>query len=544
MAHGSSFAAQLCLRRARRGTSGEESTLLPKTRDYSLVGVGLIFVFPALGGLLFGFDIGSVSLVVNQLADPENSGVDWHEAVGHVMVKSTITSASVAGAFVGAVIVFPLADVLGRRRELAVGSVLYMLGCIFSLVAFLIKRSASGGLFFLLLGRFVYGVGVGFTVHGAPSYISEMSPPELRGTLVAGKEAAIMLGILLGNAMGIWLVDVVGGWRWVYLVQLLIAIVVLAGALSLPPSARWLALRGDEDGVVESLKLVFTEDLAEGIALDVMEQTRQTEEMERINQSIVDEIISFVKHPRFRPQLICGLGVVTLQQITGQPSVMYYTDTIFRDAGIDAWANILVGAFKLLMTLASVFFVDRVGRKRLLLVGNSVMAFSLFTVSVAFHTYQGGGGLDAHKTIILVFLLMYIGGYQIGFGPVVWTLVSEVFPLQVRGQAIAVAAQANFLLNLVVTFLFLLEIRAVGNTVAFAIFSGILFYSLYFVHKYVPETKGLTLEEIEDTFERGGFDRSSETPLLPDPSPLPWGYGGDKYGSARRYQDAKLQVSV
>uniref|UniRef100_A0A7S1UI73 Hexose transporter 1 n=1 Tax=Phaeomonas parva TaxID=124430 RepID=A0A7S1UI73_9STRA len=495
--------------------SATRDYLLPKSpqESYKALGVLSIFIFPSLGGLLFGFDIGATSLVVKQLGDGDMSSVSWSDTADEKIVQSALTSASVAGAFLGSVIVFPVADALGRRRELMIGAVLYMLGATLAAVGGFVDAGVGVGLSAVLIGRLIYGVGIGFSMHGAPSYISEMAPAGLRGSLVAGKEGMIVLGVLLGNVMGVVLENTEGGWRYTYLMLAALAVAMLLGCARLPPSPRWLALNGDDEGAAKALRTVFHEDVIEAVTLEIIDQVNAMRDGSRgaEEEGFITQMKRLVMSPRYHPQLICGIGVVALQQITAQPSVLYYTASIFDDAGIGSEANLLTGGFKLVATICSVVFVERMGRKQLLYVGNTIMSVALLAVSFAFINYDKDGGLNAQKIVILTCLLAYIGGYQVGFGPVAWTLISEVFPLEVRGQAVALAVQVNFFLNLVVTFLFLIELDAIGSTLTFAVFAGILAGSVFFVYKYVPETKGLTLEEIETFF----FEKNAHSILPP-----------------------------
>ena len=504
------------------GAGGEGQRLLPRP-DHKAGAVLLIFLFPALGGFLYGYDIGCTSLVVSQLGDPDHSGVSWSDVASGKIIKGLITSASIAGAFVGSCIVFPLADRLGRRRELLVGAVLYAAGAVISALTTLYGSSAGVGLTHMVAGRFVYGIGIGISMHGAPSYISEMSPASLRGTLISAKEGLIVLGVLVGNSIGYALKSTPSGWVYVFLFEVFFAWIMFGGNFWLPPSARWLAIARphDRDAITRSVAFVFDDAAAEQVTREIVEQALDMEAAAADEgegegegeagkgEGFLGALKRLLTSTKYRGQLVAGIGVVALQQVTGQPSVLYYTDTIFRDAGVGSWANLATGGFKLVATLFSVFVVDRLGRKQLLYAGNAVMAVSLLAVSVAFYGYESddagsGGGLatiSLQGAIILSCLLLFIGGYQVGFGPIAWTLIAEIFPLEVRGQAVALAVQTNFFLNLVVSFFFLLELDLVGASATFGVFAGVLFFSLYFVHRFVPETKGMTLEQIERFFE-------------------------------------------
>ena len=225
-----------------------------------------------------------------------------------------------------------------------------------------------------------------------------------------------------------------------------------------------------------------------------------------------------------RRALTAALGVVTLQQVTGQPSILYYAAAIFKDAGMSSYAAVLTGAFKLLATMVSVMVVDKNGRRWLLLLGITIMFFALVMMTVAFYGYEPAegdddgrsgdddAGINGRTAVIITGMFLYIGGYQISFGPIAWLLISEVFATDVRDSAIAVAVQCNFAWNLLVSFGYPILVQGLGALLgtrymycaAFGIFGALTLYSIYFVYVYVPETKGLTLEEIERFLRPGG----------------------------------------
>mmetsp|Transcript_11912 Transcript_11912/g.35557 ORF Transcript_11912/g.35557 Transcript_11912/m.35557 type:complete len:495 (-) Transcript_11912:28-1512(-) len=483
---------------------------------YSRPAVARIFGVPALGGLLFGWDIGATSYVLTQLQSAEYSGVSWSGAVaGSSFLQGLITSGGVAGALIGAAIVFRVADAIGRRRELILAALLYVAGAVLE-VASGFGTTEATGLALLLLGRVVYGAGCGFAMHGAPAYIAEMSPASIRGTLVSLKEAAIVLGICLGYGVGYAYSEKDGGWRWAYGWTLPASLLLLVGAQSLPPSARWLALRGKAVEAVASLAFVYPNDVdardAAAQELAVASESRSNAPPPRLGDR------------RYRRALTAGIGVVLLQQFTGQPSVLYYAGAIFDAAGVGAVASVAVGVFKLVATLGAVATVDKHGRRKLLFVGISLMVVALLGLAVAFHGFEGeGSGFTPRKVGIIGLIFLYIAAYQISFGPIAWLLISELFPLEVRGQAVALAVQANFASNMVVALLFPVARDALKHVVGdawamsvlFAAFAAIALYALEFVRARVPETKGLSLEEIERYFASGERLAGIESPLIP-----------------------------
>eukprot|EP00903_Cladosiphon_okamuranus_P012452 g11662.t1 len=508
-----------------------------QAQAYSSAAVFAVFFFPALGGLLFGYDIGATSSVLTQLESSTYSNVSWYEIVADsTLLQGIITSNGVLGAMIGSIICFRVGDFLGRRRELLVAAVLFFFGAVVEAWSGSSSWSGDWGLVVLMIGRVSYGIGCGFAMHGAPAYIGEMSPAAVRGVLVSMKEAMIVVGMLCGYSIGWYLEDTVAGWRYTYGVAAFPAVVMFSGMFLMPPSARWLVFSGQIESARKSLQFV-TPGISE-LAVAEIQSTGENSEAG----------FEALWSPTCKQALIVGLGLVTLQQVTGQPSVLYYADTIFEDVGLSSSSSVMVAAFKLVATLCAVFTVDKHGRVKLLNIGCALMLAALAALTVAFMfdyvseddcndnttdstcsaysdkcewdtdctcdttssssssdcTCCGVTGLDTQKACILAAMFVYIGGYQVGFGPVVWLIVSEIFPLDVRGKAISVAVVTNFAFNLLVTLVFPTMLDTIGSSWTFAIFAAIDAYSLWFIKARVPETKGLSLEQIEALFLRRG----------------------------------------
>ena len=234
------------------------TTPTPSPRAYSLVAVACIFSFPALGGLLFGYDIGATSYVLTQLMSDDYSGVSWSGQVSRSQaLQGLVTSAGVGGALIASCVVFRVADLIGRRRELMLGAWLYIGGALTELAAGSPSLGEGAGLAVLLGGRVIYGLGCGFAMHGAPTYISEMAPPTIRGLLVSLKEGMIVLGMLLGYVAGYAVRFRAGAWRYVYGAAAGPAVLMLIGCWGIPPSARWLVLTGRKKEAAASLAFVY-----------------------------------------------------------------------------------------------------------------------------------------------------------------------------------------------------------------------------------------------------------------------------------------------
>ncbi|VEU38868.1 unnamed protein product [Pseudo-nitzschia multistriata] len=531
--------------------------------DFRASAVLWLFLVPALGGFLFGYDIGGTSFVVVQLASMRASSMSLKDSP---IKTGWIVSSPSAGALLGTAFLMyleSLRDVrdrdatnrrrskrrwpapIGRRTELRYSGILYAVGGILQyLSAFSPETTKSlfSPFFLLSLGRWIYGAGIGFAMHGGPTYLAETMPPSVRGMVVGGKELAIVVGILVGFVAGNALTRVDGdedaGWARVYASTLLASIGVIGLSFTIPESARYLVgrqqeelcansshessatdpLRGETEQerttrivstqVLESLKFVWNPSAALSEHRKLMaifhrqlqQQQQRHDEEESPSLSLWD--------PYVRPALRAGLGLVILQQVTGQPSVLSYaTPILARVPGLSGNASVILAIFKLLATSVSVVLVETRGRKTLLTVGCSLMFAALLVLTFAFSEQAATGSfdddpvpseLDARSILTLLGMFAYIAGYQVGFGPIAWLMISEVFPQSVRGKAVALAVLANFALNAIVQFLVPILRSTLGMSRTFFVFGALAAYSVYFVQTSVPETKGLTLEEIEE----------------------------------------------
>ncbi|KAK2642437.1 hypothetical protein Ddye_024200 [Dipteronia dyeriana] len=478
-------------------TGGDDEPLLSDTTDqevFSWSSVILPFLFPALGGLLFGYDIGATSGATLSLKSAELSGTTWFNL--SAVQLGLVVSGSLYGALLGSIVVYPIADFLGRRRELITAAVLYFLGGL--------TTAYAPGLGVLLVGRLLYGLGIGLAMHGAPLYIAETSPSQIRGTLISLKEVFIVLGILLGYFVGSFQINEIGGWRYMYGLSATFALVMGLGMFSLPPSPRWLLLRAVQgNGTLKEYKekaMLGLSKLRGRPPGDKLSERQIEDTLLSLKSAYADQksegsLLEVFQGPSLKAFIIGG-GLVLFQQITGQPSVLYYAGPILQSAGFSAAADatrvsVVIGLFKLLMTSIAVLKVDDLGRRPLLIGGVSGLALSLFLLS-AYYKILGGFPLVA-----VAALLLYVGCYQISFGPISWLMVSEIFPISTRGRGISLAVLTNFGSNAIVTFAFSPLKELLGADNLFLLFGAIALLAVVFVVLIVPETKGLSLEEIE-----------------------------------------------
>ncbi|CAN1282691.1 D-xylose-proton symporter-like 3, chloroplastic [Linum perenne] len=404
-------------------------------------------------------------------------------------------SGSLYGALFGSILVYPTADFLGRRRELIIAAGLYLLGGI--------TTAFAPDLGVLLSGRLLYGLGIGMAMHGAPLYIAETCPSQIRGTLISLKELFIVLGILLGYFVGSFQIDAVGGWRYMYGLSAPLALLMGIGMWSLPSSPRWLLLRAVQgqaplqeykEKAISALSRLRGRPLGDKVSEKEVESNLSSLKSSYDEES-QGNLLEVFQGPSLKAFIIGG-GLVLFQQITGQPSVLYYAGSILQTAGFSAAADatrvsVVIGVFKFLMTGVAVLKVDDLGRRPLLITGVSGIVLSLFLLS-AYYKFLGGFPLVA-----VAALLLYVGCYQVSFGPISWLMVSEIFPLRTRGKGISLAVLTNFGSNAIVTFAFSPLKELLGAENLFLLFGAIAVVALVFTITIVPETKGLSLEEIE-----------------------------------------------
>ena len=488
----------------------------------------LLFIFPAIGGMLFGYDIGATSGALAGLKG-SHSGVTWAGENLNALQTGLVASASLYGALFGSAAVLVRGNAIGRRQEMGLAAALYIGGAL--------ATYWSDSLAVLVLSRGLYGLGIGVAMHVAPIYIAECAPPAVRGALVGAKEAFIVAGILLGYFTSYVLNDVDGGWRYGFALAAPLATVLLDGVATwLPESPRYTLLTAASSGEGESAvdanaRLTAARDLAKlrganprdggdsssPLWRSVAKEMRETEAgamVARENTLSLGEFFAQVVRggaggsastTATRRALKIGLGLMLFQQITGQPSVLYYASDILADAGFDGAGTaqlvaVGLGAFKLLATASSLPFIDSAGRRPLLLIGIGGLTVALALLGAAAGAL--GSGLDTFLGLPVTYasvaaLLMYVASYQISFGPISWLIVGEVFPLSSRNAALACATLTNFGANAIVALVLPTVQRDFGQSGTYFLFCALAVASWVFVRSEVPETKGRSLEEIE-----------------------------------------------
>jgi sugar porter (SP) family MFS transporter len=429
----------------------------------------------ATGGLLFGYDTGVISgalLFITKDFAPLSS-----------FLQGVIVSVLLVGAVTGAIAGGPLSDRLGRRPVVLLAAIIFAVGAI--------AAALAPNVLVLIFARFILGLGVGLASLVVPLYIAEIAPPATRGALVSLNQLMITIGILLSYIVGVAFTPI-EGWRYMFAVAVVPALILGIGMFTLPESPRWLVKNGKLDKARSVLLLSRVE-------ADVETEMQQMEEIERIERQQAQVGYKELLAPWIRPALIVGVGLAIFQQITGINTVIYYAPTILEKVGFSAGGAIAatalgVGAVNVGFTILAVYIVDRVGRRPLLLIGLIGMIVSLGLLGVVFSLGATSGAAGLLATICLA---LYIASFAISLGPIFWLMISEIYPLNMRGSAMSIAALCNWGSNFIVALIFPVLLATFGGAGSFWLFAVLGIVAWIFVYFMVPETKGRTLEEIE-----------------------------------------------
>ncbi len=449
-------------------------------REHSHRSLALPVLFAALGGLLFGYDTGVISGAI--LFISRDFGL-------RLATEEFVVSAVLAGATLGGALGGLLADAVGRRKTLIGAAALFVLGAVLAAVA------PDVGI--LVVARLIVGLAIGCASLVAPLYIAEIAPARLRGSLVAINQLALTGGILVAYLVDYALAPA-GLWRWMLGLAVVPGLVLGLGMVWLPDSPRWLQNRGQKSAALSALRRLGA--ASEELQLAVGAKAAPT--------PAAGHSLLRLWRPQLRRVLLLGVVLAVAQQITGINTVIYYAPTILRMAGIGSdtaaiLATLGLGAVNFFFTFVAVYLLDRVGRRPLLLGGVAVMAAALALLGWAFWAQIDG----AMTAIAGAALALYIAAFAIGLGPVFWLLLAEIYPLSVRGSAMAIATTANWGSNLLVAITFLSLTAALGTAWTFWLYAALAVMTLLFCARYVPETKGKSLESIEAQIAKGHHPR-------------------------------------
>jgi sugar porter (SP) family MFS transporter len=437
----------------------------------------LISIVAALGGLLFGFDTAVIA-----------GSLQYLKPVFHLNdaeIGLVVAAASI-GCIPGALFAGSLADKFGRKKLMIVTSILYVIAALGSGIA--------GSYVQLVVYRFIGGVAIGMASTLAPIYISEVAPPKFRGRLGMLQQLAIVTGILLSfisnyviaKAPFAFLND--GNiWRYMLAAAVVPSVIFFILLLLVPESPRWLIAKNK----IKDAQRVFDH---------IYSKAESTEQVALVTKDVASEDSSPLKEvftPRFRKVVIIGLVFASIAQLTGINIVFYYAPLIFEKVHVGGsvlFQTMLTGVVNLIFTILAFPLIDRLGRKKLLLIGSVIMGLCMFVLAALFHFDM------LHNYFVLLTIFVYIGGFACTWGVVLWVYVAEIFPNRVRGTATSIAVFGNWVANSIVSLTFPVMLAQLGPVYTFGVYGIINISMILFVSRYVFETKGVPLERIEELY--------------------------------------------
>jgi len=454
--------------------------------------IGAIVGVATIGGFMFGYDSG----VINGTQDGLRSTFNLNEAWLGITV-----SALLPGCAVGAFLAGRSADLWGRRRIMVAAAALFIVSAL--------AAGAAPIAALLILARFMAGVGVGAVSVLSPAYISEVTPAHLRGRLSSLQQVMIICG-LTGAFLANYVLALTAGrsteplwlgyaaWRWMFWMQIVPAGVFLVTLLFIPESPRYLVAQGRGDDARRVLSRLF------GAAAAAAKTREIRDSLSADHRPRLSDLLDR-GGGRLRPIVWAGVGLATFQQLVGINVVFYYGAVLWQAVGFteadSLKINILSGSLSIAACMAAIFLIDRIGRKPLLLIGSAGMTLTLGLLVIAFASgHLAGGTLHLAPRLgfmALVSANLYVVFFNLSWGPVMWVMLGEMFPNQIRGSALAVSGAAQWSANFLISMSFPLLARFIGLPITYGFYCASAFVSIFFVLRAVRETRGRELEQME-----------------------------------------------
>jgi SP family xylose:H+ symportor-like MFS transporter len=442
-----------------------------------------ISMIAAIGGFLFGYD----TAVINGAIGPLTKDFGLTPAL-----TGWATGSALIGCVIGAAIAGMISKSLGRKKALLIASFLFFVSALGSAIPESVAQ--------LVVARIVGGMGVGLASMVSPMYIAEVSPSEMRGRLVSSYQLAIVIGILIVFFVNYLIADfgneewvVKTGWRWMFASEILPAALFFSLIFTVPNSPRWLVIKNKIDEARKVLLSIRKAEIAEHELRDIQSSLESEQSIK--SHSLMAKGVPMI--------VIIGVLLAFFQQVTGINVIMYYGTEIFRSMGggteTSLFQTILVGIVNLIFTLVAIKTIDRYGRKPLIIIGSIGMFVGI--IALSFFIYFQSFGILA-----LISVLLFIASFAMSLGPVVWVMISEIFPNSIRDKAMSIAVAANWISNYLVaqTFPIFSEgdfFRSFSNgAFPFWLYGIMCIFTIIFTLRYVPETKGRTLEDMQKIF--------------------------------------------
>lgn len=475
----------------------------------------------ALGGFLFGYEIGIISIVLSmksfmtffqiQERDPKTHAVTLPGLYEKPDVDGNIVLWFLLGCMLGAIAIGYLADKVGRKISIIIGSLFFVAGAV--------VQTASGTLAVLFTGRFIGGVGIGILSNVVPLYISETAPTNIRGTLVSVQQLMITIGILIATIINVIIYKTVNEeedlrWRLALGLQIVPGACLFVCMFFQPYSPRWLASRDRNE---DSLTVLAKMRRSDSDSVEVQEEYNHIISSIQAERQIGNASLKELLLPGIRNRVIIAIVLQFFQQFTGINVIMYFAPRLFEYMGFskDTASTVptLISAFvNVIATFPALYLVDRLGRRKLLVSGGLLMAISMACVTLFTKLAEANPGVQAYCYLGAVFIYLFTASFAYSWGPVVWVYQSEIFPLRVRAAGTAIATFTNWACNGIVGKVapLLLE-QYIGNYI-YLLFAALGLSMAAFVQFAVPETKGFSLEDMDEVFDPKGVSSRQEKP--------------------------------
>jgi MFS transporter, SP family, major inositol transporter len=454
-----------------------------------------ITIISTLGGLLFGYDTGVISGALLYMRDDLSLTSFW---------EGFVVSSLLFGAAFGALIGGRIADQLGRKRSLMVCAVLFLIGALGS--------ATAPSLVPMVFARIVLGLAVGAASATVPLFLAEMAPANRRGRIVTINELMIvtgqMMAFIVNAGLDRWY-DGPSVWRWMLAIAAIPAVLLFFGMMTLPDSPRWYALKGRLADVRRVLTLTRPADEVDA-EYELIVEHAQRDVAEDKGAALRD----LRAYAWMRRILLVGIGLAIVQQATGINTAIYYAPSILESTGLGTSAalvaTIAVGVISVTMTILGIYLLGRMNRRPLLITGFAGVAGSQAALAICFTLPES----TLRSYLVLACMVSFVGFVQCFIGIGVWLLLSEIFPMAIRGFAMGIAVFVLWIVNATISLVFPSLVSALGATGTFSIFVAINLCSIWFVARFVPETRGRTLEELEDEFRTRDSAVVSHTPAV------------------------------